>query len=886
MHSRRDVFISHASEDKAIADAACARLEAAAIKCWIAPRDAIAGVPYARQLIDAISQARIFLLVVSEFGNKSEHVLREVEIAAHSGAIIVPMRVQDVLPDGDLRYYIEYVHWFDAVAPPIDERLDELARLITELLGHAGEESAGSASKESPSAALASAPRTNLPARLASFVGRERDVAAIADLIATSRLVTLNGAGGVGKTRCAVEVGRAQLNRFKDGVWFIDLSAIRENAEVAAAVASVTNCPALPSGNALDAILAYLKNQRSLLIFDNCEHVIEEVRKVVVALEKSCEHVVILATSREALNLYGERLYRMPALDGPDAVALFVDRAAASDARFALTEENAPYVTEICRRLDGIPLAIELAAAHVKMLTPGQLARRLHDALEFLSGPDRLALPRQQTLRALFDWSHDLLSERERVLFRRLAIFVGTFALEIAASVSADERISEEDVFAVIESLADKSLLQAEIVGEESRYRLLETVREYASEKLEASGEKAALRASHARAYAELAEASYQDRPSLPDAIWLPRAASDFANLRAVLTWALKERGDELIGQRVAGAMRSIWSRLAVNEGREWLCEALDSVNGDTPAEVIARLELAKAELDLMYADYTAALPAARHALQIFSELRDAGRSAEAQLFAGAASGMLGDSVNGKALLEAALDTFRTRRADRQIGSALRYLALVHLREGDIEGARGFFADALQILRVTPGGERAARHLAAALAELEFQSGNILHAIDLAGEALAKDRALKDDVLVVFDLCNVSAYFVALGHFDESIVAAREAFELACQYHIEICKLFALQHFAAIAALRLPQNGNDGAVDARIAAQLIGFVDAQVSSAGTQREYTEQQEYEKLWERLQSALGNERFEMLRLQGSKRSESEAAALIQDIVGGTP
>ncbi|MBV8149072.1 MAG: GAF domain-containing protein, partial [Candidatus Eremiobacteraeota bacterium] len=319
-------------------------------------------------------------------------------------------------------------------------------------------------------------PRNNLPHMLTSFVGRENEVTEIQALLQQHRLMTLMGAGGVGKTRAALRVAANLLDGFADGVWLVELAPISDPSLVAGAVAQTLNAPQSSDRPPIDTLVGYLKRKRLLLLLDNCEHVINDARTVAAAVLHGCPEVHILATSREHLNVSGEEVYRMPSLSVPPegqalptqevltfgAALLFADRAFAVDKRFAITDENAPYVAEISRRLDGIPLAIELAAARVNVLSPKQLAQKLDERFRVLTGGDRSALPRHQTMRALIDWSYDLLSDDERALFRKLSIFAGGFTLESARAVCDVDAVDEIATLDLLSSLVDKSLVQAQ----------------------------------------------------------------------------------------------------------------------------------------------------------------------------------------------------------------------------------------------------------------------------------------------------------------------------------------------------------------------------------------------------------------------------------------
>ncbi len=328
----------------------------------------------------------------------------------------------------------------------------------------------------------------NLPNRLTTFVGRDAEVTEIAALLGEQRLVTLAGSGGVGKTRAALQVAADVVERYHDGVWFVELAAIAQSAYLPSTIAQAAQLTLASGLDPQQTLLQALAAKDALLVLDNCEHVLEGIAGLSAAILRVCPKVRILATSRQPLNVTGEIVYRMPSLSAEASIALFADRAKAVDQHFSLTGGNEAIVAEICRHLDGIPLAIELAAARVTILSPRQIRERLDERFRVLTGGNRDALPRQQTLRALIDWSHDLLDERERALFRRLSVFVDGFPLE-GATIADAEASDGPDVVEVLASLVDKSLVLSERSGEEQRYRMLESTRAYAREKLAAAGE-------------------------------------------------------------------------------------------------------------------------------------------------------------------------------------------------------------------------------------------------------------------------------------------------------------------------------------------------------------------------------------------------------------
>ena len=378
-------------------------------------------------------------------------------------------------------------------------------------------------------------PRHNLPAQLTSFVGRQREVADIAALLSEHRLVTVVGAGGVGKTRVALQLASALIDDCSDGVWLVDLAPIAEKTVVASAVLAALQLPPT-SGTPLDIVSAYLKTHRLLLILDNCEHIIDAAREVATTIIELCPHVRVLSTSREALGVEAEWVYRLPSLACPPdssrtaqdalrygAVALFVDRALAVNAGFVLTNDNALEVGEICRRLDGIPLAIELAAARVKVLAPQQIAERLDKRFRLLTGGDPRALPRHQTMTALIDWSYDLLTSQEQKFFEALSVFANGCTLAAVTAVCGhDDDEDDITVIDLVSSLVTKSLLVAELVGTEQRYRLLESSRQYARDKLIVRSAQDEVARRHATFYVELAERFGRAWDTTPERVWLP----------------------------------------------------------------------------------------------------------------------------------------------------------------------------------------------------------------------------------------------------------------------------------------------------------------------------------------------------------------------------
>jgi predicted ATPase/DNA-binding CsgD family transcriptional regulator len=412
--------------------------------------------------------------------------------------------------------------------------------------------------------------RHNLPASLTSFIGRERELVEVQARLAGARLVTLTGVGGCGKTRLALEVARTVLDRYPDGVWLVERAALADAALVPQTVAAVFDLRELPGQAVANALATSLRGRNLLLVLDNCEHLLDACARLVDGLLRACPELRVLVTSREALGITGEIAWRVPSLPVPDpqhlppftqlgqspAVRLFVERAAAVQPQFALSERNAAMVAQVCQRLDGIPLALELAAARIEALSVEQLAARLDQRFRLLTGGSRTALPRQQTLHATLDWSYDLLSEPERHLFNRLAVFAGGWTLEAAEAVGAGDGIEPEGVLDLLQHLVRKSLVVAEESGDSAeRYRLLETLRQYAHERLVMAGELETVQQRHALAYLALAE---EVEPRSGERAWHHRLIAEHANLRTALRWLI-DHNDVEHGVRLGGRLGDVW---------------------------------------------------------------------------------------------------------------------------------------------------------------------------------------------------------------------------------------------------------------------------------------------------------------------------------------
>ena len=428
----------------------------------------------------------------------------------------------------------------------------------------------------------------NLPPQLTSFIGRERELQEAGRLLASARLLTLIGPGGTGKTRLSLRLAAEQLSEFKDGVWLVELAPLSDPAFILSTIASVLELHEVPGIPLITIVTDYLRDKQLLLILDNCEHLVEASAQVADQLLHACPQLKIVASSREALGINGETVYRVPSLSLPDpssgslldyeSTRLFIDRAAKAEPRFHLTDHNASSIAQICQRLDGIPLAIELAAARVKLFTPEQIAERLDDRFKLLTGGSRTALPRQQTLRALIDWSYQSLNETEQRALRRLAVFSGGWTFEAAEAV-----VGESSAMDGLLGLVNKSLVNVEEQDGKSRYRFLETIRQYAMEKLLESGEAIEIRDRHLDYFLQSMKQAPQREQrifgALPDDTeWLDRMEREHGNLRAALEWSASENPEKAL--QLIYIVGNFWVARDYNiEARRWCQTVLEHGN-------------------------------------------------------------------------------------------------------------------------------------------------------------------------------------------------------------------------------------------------------------------------------------------------------------------
>jgi predicted ATPase/DNA-binding SARP family transcriptional activator/DNA-binding NarL/FixJ family response regulator len=613
-------------------------------------------------------------------------------------------------------------------------------------------------SLESPPEGPPGAAKHNLPATRSSFVGRETELRKIKRDLAMTRLLTLTGAGGCGKTRLALEVARDIVRAYLDGVWLVELAPLSEGALVAQAVAAALGVQEQPDRPLTDALVDYLRAKRTLLVLDNCEHLINPVARFVDALLNSCSHIKVLATSRESLHVEGELNWLVPSLSVPsslqsptveelagyESVRLFVERARHRNPAFSLRPENAHAVARICERLDGIPLAIELAAARIG-LSVEQIAQRLDDSLRLLTAGSRTASPRQRTLRGTLDWSYALLSESERELFCRLSVFAGGWTLEAAEAVGAGDT-KQGDVLDLLSRLVEKSLVVAE-AQDVVRYRMLEPVRQYARERFEESGEVEAIQRRHAEFFLALAEEAEPEVEGPQQAAWLERLEAEHDNLRTALSWSLEQGEEAGLGLRVGEALGQFWYlRGYFGEGRRWLEEVLAKAS---PASTAARANALRrlSFMAFMQGDLDRAQEASEEGLKLEG-----------------------------------VEQFWDIAGRRSVAAGLLHmLGLVVSARGDSERAIQLYEESLVLSRKVGDKRGIADNLL--LLGIEMRSwGNFDKARELLEEGMGEGREVGDPELLAAFLTQLCDTFVLQGDLERATVIGEKAVEV-CREH-------------------------------------------------------------------------------------------------------
>lgn len=806
--------------------------------------------------------------------------------AAHGGQVLLSFAaqelVQDGMPDGatlrdmgerQLKDVLRAEHIYQLVVPDLPSEFPPIKTL--DIYHH------------------------NLPAQMTSFIGRERERKDIKQALAAHRLVTLTGSGGAGKSRLSLQVGMECLPEFPDGVWLVELAPVTDSGLVSQTLLATFHLREHRQRSTLDVLIDYLRAKTLLLVLDNCEHLIQACAQVSEALLQACPKLRILASSREALGITGEFAYRVPSLKTPnpenlppleqlekaDSIRLFIERAATAKPGFTLTNTNAFSLAQICYRLDGIPLAIELAASRVKVLSPDQIAARLDDRFRLLTGGSRTALPRQQTLRAMIDWSYSLLSEQEKILFRRLAVFVGGWTLEAAESVCVDlgpSDIAPYDVLDLLTRLVDKSLVVIEEAAEELRYHRLETIRQYSREKFFETDEVELVRDQHLAYYVEFAELVDTKLKSGEQLLWHNRMAAEQDNLRAALEWGLTRKPDSAL--RIAGASNLFWTAGGYSaEGFRWTQRALEQVEKlPLPADVtddqrlVARAKAlcGQTRLYLSLGDNVSAKRVAEESVALYRQSQDRRGLAFALIVLAYPLEFLGEREQAEAALQESYsigraegDTYILCRALNRLGHVI-----VDLYQ-DLSLAQRYVEDSLRLAKE------------AKLRSQEAQAFEILgfiatHRND--GESARKYlmesveayEAIGASFNVILEKSNLAHlerklgnYERALEYYRETIVAFRDMGQTGAIAH-------QLECFGFIA---LAQNENERAL------QLFAAANALREKSGTFMTPDEQSYFDEQLKNLHTKMDLKQYDAIWFKGHSMKMEDAIQFALDSVG---
>jgi predicted ATPase/class 3 adenylate cyclase len=629
----------------------------------------------------------------------------------------------------------------------------------------------------------------NLPVQVTSFVGRQAEVHSLRGFLAGNRLVTLTGVGGVGKTRLAVQVAAELAEQFGGGVWYVDLAPITDPDLVPVTVARALGLPDQPGLSTMDTLLRFINGRQMLLVPDNCEHLLDACAALIVALLGACPGLTLLTTSREPIGVAGEVSLRVPSLSLSDeAIELFTDRARRVRPDFRVTDENAAAVGEICWRLDGLPLAIELAAARVRVLSLAEILDGLHDRFRLLTGGARTAVRRQQTLRASVDWSHALLTEPERVLFRRLAVFLGGFDLDAAQAV-AGAGAGAGQIHQVLDQLTllvDKSLVVAEYAGRRTRYRLLETVRQYALQKLGESGEADAVRARHRDHYT--ARAALLDTPGRADYEQrLAQAEIEIDNLRAAFGWSL-EHSDVEPALALASSLQPLWyTRARIREGRAWFDTVLtddDPHHLEVAAAVRARALADKALLD-SWALVGDSMDQAQQALAIAREVDDPALLARALTACGYVAGQVANAEVARPYFAEAVGLARALDDRWRLSQILGWQATTAaIADGPL--AVRAAAEEGRDLADAIGDRFDSRKCRWCLGQAQLMQGDLVGAVAQFGELVAEAEEAHDVTIKAFSLGGRGWALAYLGDTSAARRVADVVRESAAEFGEEI----------------------------------------------------------------------------------------------------
>jgi predicted ATPase/DNA-binding SARP family transcriptional activator len=663
---------------------------------------------------------------------------------------------------------------------------------------------------------------SNIPVPLTSFIGREKELQEIARRLSSSRLLTLTGPGGVGKTRLAVQTAHNSIKKFKDGVFWVGLVGLSDENLIPQAIAGSLNVREVPDQPLIETLKTYLKPKEVLLVIDNCEHLIRVCAQVAEQLLAACPKLTILATSIEALGLFHETIWQVPSLPLPEtqrtlslkdlrefaSIKLFQERASNAKAGFVLDERNAFSIAQICRHLDGMPLAIELAAARIKVLSADEIASRLDNRFSLLTAGSRTAVPRHQTLRATIDWSYDLLTEAERSLLRRLSVFAGGFTLEAAEAVCGYEDVKRSDILDLLGRLVDKSLVIAEGYGlGETRYRLLETIRQYALEKLTEIGEEAReIRNRHSEFFVKWIEAVEPNIFGSDSAIWFQRLEKELDNIRAAMDWSTNY-GNAVNTLRIAGAIATFWFlfvfSLSLSEWHNRVRQALARPEG--LERTVAR---AKALNGIGFLLWVEMYPIdirleLEEALAIAREHEDNWNVAAALRNLGLFASVRGTFVEARTFFLQSLKAWREMvPADKmEIGRTLMFLGDAALTHHETEQAHSVFEESIEILRDF-GNQNLMAMSVRRLGQLALRGGDYEKAARLCKESLNLNQNTGDFRGVLACVAELGNIATTQENFDRAITLMAAVESQLAQTRIRLLPVDKTEHERNLALVR------------------------------------------------------------------------------------
>jgi predicted ATPase/DNA-binding SARP family transcriptional activator len=758
-------------------------------------------------------------------------------------------------------------------------------------------------------------PKLNIPIPLTSFIGREKELKEVSELLSKSRLVTLTGSGGVGKTRLAIQVIAEVLDISLDGVWFLDLAPLSDPSLVPNTVASLLGLRESGEVPITDLLINYFRARTALVIFDNCEHLIESCAQLINSLLASCQNLSILATSREGLRVSGEIPYRVPSLEVPkpdiefaideissiESVQLFAERAAVALLGFTMDFRNVFTIAQICQRLDGIPLAIELAAARVNVLSVEQILERLDDRFNLLTSGLRTALPRHQTLHAMIEWSYELLSEKECILFRRLAIFIGGWTLEATEHICCKDGIESGEVLELLSQLVNKSLVMVETMENETRYRMLETVRQFARKNLIESGEEENICTHHLEYFLHLSEQAEPLLRGPAQMEWYARLNNERDNIRAALEWADKTSVEK--GLYLSGRLGQFWEEYDLREGERWLgkflqapeaytypharakalyaygivlnsrqqfsllekvaeeCLSLYRANSDQAGEIDSLILLAIS----MSTSYNSpwAIELTKQALNLSESIGDKWRKG----FVFAELGWLGANYENKALYwNKAIALFREVGDLRLLEDYLGVLGDLEMLNGNFEAAQKHLDEAIQ-LHQSLKRKGGMGFILNALSRVEIIKGNFENARSLLEEDIAIQKDLGHRMKYLWDCSHLGYISVHQGRITE---ARNIFFEMIQEFFKDKDEMgvgYSLEGMAGLCvAAGKPEE----------AAWMIGWADATREKIGDTRPPLEQADVDKILAACLLKIGEAPYSKAYDEGKKMTLDEAVA----------